>query len=646
MQTMAYFHRNRSIQFLKKAGILWLLGTAIALAQKKSPPNIVILLADDLGYGDLSHTGGLTPTPHIDKLFEQGIEFTNFMTNPVCTPTRGGMLTGLHPLRIGAGPETGGNLDPNLPNMGNFFQKEGYLTGLFGKWHNSPSPNQVAKAPTVNQFGFDRFVGFYAGAVDYFSKASTGWFHDGQLKNEEQEYATDLTAKYAIEFMNQANVNHRPFLCYIPFPAVHGPHVVKEALLKRVPEIILSKVKDQKPYDFYRKAVINIPEWRKFNATLYNDPDWLTKAEKLSKAEIDMLYSAMVTSLDDNVGLIMDYLKNSGLMENTIILFFSDNGGTEYAGNNAPFRGAKHSLYEGGIHAPATMLLPKGTITNNPKKVTELCGYLDIFPTLADLAKSQQKLPKNLDGISMVKRLEGTQKKNNRSFYWNWRDHDVLRTPQWKLFRYYDKVEVYNMTNDLAETQNVADANPKVVQQLLKEIALASKKTGVATMHLPLTMKATAANSVQNTLAVTLNFTTDLKQQTLKILKKEVPILADYYLEYDIKVASPSLLSYCYFSPLRGNNSVFNDKNGINLNNKPLQSPTIWEGEWKHVAVGLGSLSPLTISDFGLTFKANAAGETTIYLDNIHIKNGKGKIICKLFEEEEMVTNARIVRSK
>src|SRR6476469_831511 len=243
----------------------------------------------------------------------EGVGFSNFMTSPVCSPTRAGLLTGLHPLRTGSGPETDGTLDVKLTNFGNYFQKEGYKTGLFGKWHNSPSPNQVHNSNTINQYGFDRFVGFYAGAVDYFSKGSTGWFHDGQLVEDELDYSTDLVSKYAIEFMDKNKAN--PFLCYVPFPAVHGPHVVKEELLKRVPNEIMSKVKNMKPYDYYRRAVINLPEWRKYNAEKYNDETWNTKPDKLTKEEMAMLYSAVITSLDDNVGLIMDDLKKNNLLD-------------------------------------------------------------------------------------------------------------------------------------------------------------------------------------------------------------------------------------------------------------------------------------------------------------------------------------------
>ncbi len=626
--------RKVNFNFLFLAGVISSLCLSTE-AQTLKRPNILIILADDMGYGDLSITGGKTPTPNIDRIIQAGVRFGNFMTNPVCSPTRGGLLTGLHPLRIGAGPETGGNLDIKITNFGNYFQKVGYKTGLFGKWHNSPSPNEVPGSNNINQYGFDRFVGFYAGAVDYFSKGSTGWFHDDKLVENELGYSTDLISKYAIEFMEKTKNENKPFLCYVPFNAVHGPHVVREELLKRVPAEIMSKVKNLKPYDFYRKAVVNIPEWRKYNAEKYNDTAWNKKPDLLNPEEVAMLYSAIITSLDDNVGLIMEYLKKNNLIDNTIVLFFSDNGGTEYAGNNAPFRGFKHSLFEGGIHSVASMMIPKTILSEPKKEVTEMCGYLDVFPTIAALTKCKQKLPENLDGISLVNLITGKAKPpTNRYYYWAWRDHDVLRSAKWKLFRYHDKVELYDMVNDLTETSDVSAGNPEVVRQFLTQIDIESKKAGVANIHLPLAIKSVEPEAKGKFLAIDISSENDLKKQTIKIVKKNFAILADYYFEYDIKVEPISALSFCYFSPIRGANAVFNDKMGIDINGKLLQSPTEFDDKWKHVSVGLGTYSPLSFNDLGLTFKFKKPGKTTIYLDNIRIKNLKGEIIYEIFTDD------------
>lgn len=631
---------------IKKIFRLFLMGMIAAIsfsaeAQTTQRPNILIILADDMGHGDLSINGGKTPTPNIDRIITEGVRFSNFMTNPVCSPTRGGLLTGKHPLRIGAGPETGGNLDVKLTNFGNYFQKEGYKTGLFGKWHNSPSPNEVPNSNTVNQYGFDRFVGFYAGAVDYYSKGSTGWFHDDKLVENELDYATDLTSKYAIEFMDKSKNENKPFLCYVPFQAVHGPHVIKEELLKRVPAEIMNKVKNLRPYDYYRKAVVNIPEWRKYNEEKYNDASWNTKVDKLDPNEIAMLYSAVITSFDDNVGLIMDYLKKNNLIDNTIVLFFSDNGGTEYAGNNAPFRGFKHSLFEGGIHSEAAMMIPKTVLPNTKKVVPEMCGYLDIFPTMAELTNSKQKLPKNLDGISLVNLIKGTAiPQTDRYYYWAWRDHDVLRSDQWKLFRYRDKVELFDIVNDVAETKDLSASNQEVVKQMLAQIVIESKKYGVANIHLPLDIKRAKPKPKRKIIAIDITSEDDLKKQTLKIVKKDFTVLANYYFEYDIKVDSKSELSYCYFSPIRGTNPVFNEKMGVDATGKLVQSPTEFDNKWKRVSVGIGSYSPLNFSDLGLTFKFKKPGKTTVYFDNIRIKNLKGDVVYEFFEED--IKNGKI----
>jgi hypothetical protein len=331
----------------------------------------------------------------------------------------------------------------------------------------------------------------------------------------------------------------------------------------------------------------------------------------------------------------MDDLKKNNLLDNTIVLFFSDNGGTAYAGNNAPFRGAKHSMFEGGIHSAASMLIPKTVLSDTKKEVPEMCGYLDVFPTLAELSNSKQKLPKNLDGISLVNLIRGTAKpQTDRYYYWVWRDHDVLRSDRWKLFRYYNKVELYDMVNDIAENTDVSAKNPKVVQKMLAQIAIESKKTGVANIHLPLNIKPTEAKAKRKIIAIDITSQDDLKKQTIEILKKNFTILPDYYFEYDIKVDPKSDLSYCYFSPIRRESAMFNDNMGVDINGKLVQSPTVFDNNWKRISVGLGSYSPSNVSDLGLTYKFKKPGKTTIYLDNICIKNLKGKVIYEFFEDD------------
>jgi arylsulfatase A-like enzyme len=608
------------------------------VAQKSTQPNILIILADDLGYGDLSYTGGKTPTPNIDKISAQGIRLNNFMTYCVCTPTRAGLLTSLHPLRTGQGPETGGTLDPKITNLGNYFQKEGYKTGLFGKWHNSPSPYKVKDAICINKYGFDRFVGFYAGGIDYFSKGSTGWFHDDKLVEDELDYSTDLISKYAIEFMEKSKNSNYPFLCYVPFNAVHTPFNVKEDVLKRVPASIREKVvKQRSMLDYQKAADSRTPPLIPYNAKKYNDDSWNEKIEALTPEEIAYLYSAVLISLDDNVGKIMDYLDKTNQLDNTIVLFFCDNGGTPEAGNNFPFSGFKHSIFEGGVHSAASMIIPKSVMATTVRDVPEMCGYLDIFPTLVELTKSKEPLPKGLDGISIVDKIKGAAKpQTNRYYYWAWRNYDVLRSDKWKMFRYSNKVVLYDLVNDIAETKDVSVENPQIVKQFKSQIDIEAKKIGAAYSHLPLNIQPVLPNPQGSAIAIDLEIKSqdELTKQTLRLFNMSFEVLPEYYIEYDIKVDSKSEITYCYLSPLKDMKPIFDGGIGIDQNGKLLQSPTKFDTGWKHVAVGLCAFSPKKFGQFGLTFKFNTLGKATIYLDNIRIKNLKGEVIYELFTDK------------
>lgn len=616
-------------------------------AQKPARPNVLIILADDLGHGDIGYKGGKTPTPNIDKIFNQGIRFNNFMTSCVCTPTRAGLLTGLHPLRTGQAPETGGTLNPNITNIGNYFQKEGYKTGLFGKWHSSPSPNKVDKALSVNKYGFDRFVGFSAGGIDYFSKGSTGWFHDDKLIENELDYSTDLISKYAIEFMDKSKSSNQPFLCYIPFNAVHTPLNVKEDVLKRVPASIREKVVNQRSMIDYQKAAdAKTPPLLPYNATKYNDDSWNQKATALTPEEMAYLYSAVLISLDDNVGKIMDYLDKTNQLDNTIVLFFSDNGGTPEAGNNFPFSGYKHSIYEGGIHSAASMIIPKSIIPSPTTEVSQMCGYLDMFPTLAELTSSKRTLPAGLDGISIVDKLKGNAKpQTDRYYYWAWRNHDVLRSDRWKLFRYWNKMVLYDLKNDLAETKDVSAENPEILLQMKNRIQIESKKIGAAYSHLPLDIDIVQPDPKGKAIAIELDskLPEELTKKTIHMFNKSFEDLPEYYIEYDIKIDSKSDLSYCYLSPLNDGKPIFDGGIGVDQTGKLLQSPKKTDDSWKHVAVGLGAFSPKKFGQFGLTYKFNTVGKATIYLDNILIKNKKGEVILEIFKE---TNNTNAMKSK
>jgi len=498
-----------------------------------------------------------------------------------------------------------------------------------------------------NKYCFGRFFRFYSCGLNYFLKGFTGWFNYDKLIENELDYSTDLISKYAVEFMEKSKSSNNPFLCYVPFNAVHTPLNVKEDVLQRVPASIRNKVLKQRSMLEYQKAAdAKTPPLLPYNATKYKDDSWNQKPEGLTPDEMAYLYSAVLISLDDNVGKIMDYLKKTNQLDNTIVLFFSDNGGTPDAGNNFPFNGFKHSIYEGGVHSAAAMIVPKSIIPLPTGEVPEMCGYLDMFPTLAELIFSKRSLPKGLDGISIVDKLKGTAKpQTDRYYYWAWRNHDVLRSDRWKLFRYWNKMVLYDLKNDWAETKDVSAENPEVLQQMKNQIDIEAKKIGAAYTHLPLDISYTKPDPNGSAIAIELDskLTAELTKQTLHVFNKNFEVLPEYYIEYDIKIDSKSDLSYCYLSPLRDEKPIFDGGNGIDQNGKLLQAPQKTDNSWRKVAVGLCAFSPKKFGQFGLIYKFNTVGKATIYIDNILIKNKKGEVVQEIFAEKN---NLNTMKSK
>ena len=345
---------NQNIRIMKfnsllATGMVWLASPAVLPAAEvpKTPakPNIVYLLADDLGWSDISrHPGGTIPTPNIDRFFQQGVEFRNFMGWCVCSPTRAMLLTARHPFRVGTGPNTGGELSKDEATIAEAFKANGYRTGIFGKWHNGENPDvpefNAAAAKTnkrtktglgVNAHGFDEAWVYYGGSVDYFTRQTvqnTGpvsWWHNREYRPDDKGYCEDLIVQHAMDFIRDNK--DRQFFCYVPFHIVHAPLQAKESDL----------------------------------ALADKDLDENIKANNENKR----IYTAMVEAMDRNVAAILKELDDLGLRDNTIVVFTSDNGATP-DGSNLPLRGGKHSIWEGGTHLLTTMRWPNGGLTGGP----------------------------------------------------------------------------------------------------------------------------------------------------------------------------------------------------------------------------------------------------------------------------------------
>lgn len=598
-------------------------------------PNYVVILADDLGYGDLSCHGGKTPTPNIDKLFKQGVEFKNFMTCPVSSPTRAGLLTGLNPLRTGQGPNTDGQLDKNIPNMGSIFQKNGYKTGLFGKWHNGETPEIYPTLPYINDYGFDRFIGFYGGGCDYYTKIDGNdetprWYHDKTPVKNEFGYATDLITKYALDFieLNKAN----KFLAYIPFNVIHTPLHVKDVDLQRVPASILQAaggtLRTWKEYYKLYNDVFNTTFNPKY-IQLTGDNSITAFSGILSDAEIQVLYSAMLISLDDKVGEIMKYLEDNNLANNTVVLFFSDNGATP-TGSSLPFRGNKHSTEEGGVHAPAAMYWPAGGIVG-PKTFKPMVGHVDVLPTFMEMSGIPSSAVGKIDGSSFLQELKTDAQESNREYYWVWRDHDVIRTDRWKLNRYFDSYELFDIQSDITESTNVYANNPTVAADLITKLDNWRVSTGIAATHLtPILSAPINPAPSQAVLKVTANCIVDAThpQLVIQILGAGHKMLPGDYLHFDIKADVSSKTDGLYLSHYVGTPLYFNNDRGVDQFGR-LQSsapaPLGGAGVWEHRVIGIGNEAPIVANKMSIIFKKT--GNYTVYIDNLQIRRADGSVV-------------------
>jgi len=573
--------------------------------------NFVVLLADDLGWGDISLHGGKTPTPNIDAFFRQGVELTTFMTCPVCTPTRAGLLTGRHNLRVGAGPKTGGELAPGETTIAEAFRAGGYATGVFGKWHNGSDPDtpefraawkrafahlprkQFKGGHGVNAHGFDEAWVYYGGGADYFTrrtvkgKGPVSWWHNREFRPDDKGYTDDFIRDRAVAFLRAHK--DRPFFCYVPFHLVHTPLQAKPEELARV----------------------------RANA---GDADHRT-------------YSAMLMGTDHRVGAILREIDALGLRDNTVVLFFSDNGATK-VGSNLPLRLGKHSAYEGGVHSPAAIRWPKGRLAGG-RTCEKLMGHLDVMPTFLAMAGLPAPTGRALDGKNVWPTLRDGRPSPVKSYYWLWDSYDVVRTAEWKLFRYFDHVELYDLRRDLAETTNVAGKHPDVVREMTSKLEAWRASTGVAPMHQAPKLRAPAraapAGEVLEVRATVRPGGKPRDSVLLPIAARALSIRPGDYLEFDVRLAGDSLPGGFYVTPFRtGRPRVFNARKGVDQFGRlqvAAPPPKAGPGTWERRVIGLGSEAPNALNRYGVVLTGRKAGTLHFYLDNLQVRRADGTVV-------------------
>lgn len=591
-----------------------------------SRPNVVYILADDLGWGDLSCHGGTVPTPAIDTLFSQGVELTTCMSWCVCSPTRAMLLTGRHPFRVGTGPRVGGELAADETTIAEVFRDAGFATGVFGKWHNGDEPDTPAyraafaeawkdfprKKPRfglgANEHGFDEAWVYYGGGGDYFTRRNprnlgpVTWWHNRKLRPDDAGYTEDLIVDRACEFLKASA--DKPFFCYVPFHLVHEPLQAKEQDLAAVDPAV-------------------------------TDP-------------VQRAYAAMLQALDANVARLLATLDEAGLGDNTIVVFTSDNGATPL-GSNRPLRGGKHSLYDGGVRVPTVIRWPAGGLGG--RSWNGLCSSLDMLPTLAALAGVPVPAGLNLDGRDVSAALRTGAASPVESVYWAWHGTDAIRTQRWKLHRAADRVDLYDMEADPAEAVNVAADHADVVADLTARMDAWAKSLSVALSHKPPQPDGAAAPE-GDLLEITVTVTPESQPDDLLVVPFAAfagDVFATDHLVWDVTTMPGGLESGWFLSPVEPVRDtvrpVFRKGDGIDqFGREQAAGPAVrgGPGVWERRVVGLSSLAPNTQLGLAGVFRGGRPGTYTIRIDNLGIRHVDGSI--SPVWTESVHTQARAIR--
>lgn len=407
-------------------------------------PNIVFMLADDLGWSDVGYHDSEIRTPHIDSLVADGVELDRYYTFPLCSPSRAAFLTGRSPIRLGVhmpiGPTGGMPVDEHL--LPETLKAAGYQTFLSGKWHLGLE--RVAWHPYRR--GFDRTFGHLGPSVDYFTHIWLGgldWYRDGRVVREDG-YATSLIAGDAVARITTRDKS-RPMFLYVAFNAPHTPLQVPREYTDRYGSIV----------DEGRRT-----------------------------------YAAMVSAMDDGVGQILAALDDQGIAENTIVVWASDNGGGRNVGaSNLPFRGSKGNAYEGGIRVPAVLRWPG--VLSGGQRFSQMITAMDWFPTLAAAVGVQPRNSRAFDGVDMWTALkEGERVPRPPTILGVEGNYAVFRE-DWKLVRFTQRAtgrtgtSLFRIREDPLEERDLVDTLPDVKEELVGILNALPKAPSVGSDDIP-----------------------------------------------------------------------------------------------------------------------------------------------------------------
>ncbi|MDZ4656156.1 MAG: arylsulfatase [Bythopirellula sp.] len=490
--------------------------TAATVANTSDRPNIVVILVDDMGFSDLGCYGSEIPTPNIDALANNGVRFTQFYNTARCSPTRASLMTGLYPHQAGMGHldnevhkdslGTTGRLRDDCVTIGEVLQQAGYFTCMTGKWHLGQQHGTVPW-----EQGFDRSLNSPVGGI-YFRKQPERkeLFLNGKLIMKDDPlfgpwwYSTDLWTDWGLKFIDEAFEAEQPFFLYLAQCAPHFPLMAPKEDIQRYRGKYLEGWEKLREARHRRQIELGVVDSAWPLSEIPPDvPDW----EKLSEEERERfdhmmaIYAAMIDRLDQNVGKLVKHLKERDALENTLILFLSDNGGNAESGpngiyqgqnpggarsnvylgqswatlNNTPLRRYKHFTHEGGISTPLVAHWPAGIASERQGKLERQPGHLvDIMATVVDVtgAKYPTEYKGNaiqpMEGVSLRPALAGEPLERTNPIYWEHEGNRAIRRGKWKaVMKLKEPWELYDIEADRTEQRNLIAEQPELANELI-----------------------------------------------------------------------------------------------------------------------------------------------------------------------------------
>ena len=508
-----YLSKNLAVSASRKAklGLFFvLLFMQVHFIRAASPekPNIILICADDLGWSDIGCYGSEIQTPNLDRLASQGIRFTNFHNTAKCFPSRASLLTGVYAHDSGYDDQYTKPLK-NAVTIGEVLRKQGYATYWSGKHHGGENPIYR---------GFDHYYGLRDGCCNYFNpgpqragepkpaeKMVRNWCIDsaeykGYTPPNKDFYTTDYFTTYAIDYIDEAVQNNKPFFLYLAYTAPHDPLMAWPKDIKKYKgkyDVGFEQIRENR----YKKQLASglIAPTHKLSAPTFRPWNTLTAEEKDFQSKVMEVYAAMIDRLDQNIGRVLNELDRLKVLDNSIILFVSDNGanygvveldddndqgeiggidryislGKDWSNVcNTPFRFYKQYSYEGGINTPLIAWWPKKIKANS---FTDFAGhFIDIMPTIIEITGAEYPETYNgqkitpMRGVSLLPALTGEKIQRKEPVYWQWKQGCAVLLDNWKIVKHGNGKpwDLYNMKDDPTETNNLAKKFPEKVAEL------------------------------------------------------------------------------------------------------------------------------------------------------------------------------------